>query len=316
MTQTQQQSDQIFYPYLVEKRAEVQAKKLRFAHYTSAEVALRILQNKSVWMRNSVTMNDFEEVQYGMNALITAYKGDTGNQLKAVLESLFPGAVGEFEQRFDALADSLRKNTYLMSFSEHPKEEDECGRLSMWRAYGGSCGVAVVIRPEVFSMQTTALSAYSNPVVYGADQLNKWFLEIIANCTANAASLQHLGKDAFLVELLSVCRFAVLSTKHPGFAEEREWRVIHSLEEPSELLKKEVEVVRGIPQLVCKIPLKDVPEHGVSGLSFDALVDRIIIGPTNHPLVVHEAFECAMKDAGINGVSGKLQISNIPLRQP
>lgn len=315
MTLSLDLASSIFFPYLSSKRQQIVENDLRFVHYTSAEVAIRILQNKSVWMRNSVTMNDFEEVQYGMKALQTAYKGATGARFRVGLENMFPGASQIFEEKFDALGDSLRTNTYLTSFSEHPKEEDDCGRLSMWRAYGGSSGVAIVIRPQAFALQTTALASYSSPVIYGADKLDFWFSKIVDNLQAHKVTLQQEGQETLLNTLLTVSRFAVLCTKHPGFAEEKEWRVLHSLQEPSSLLVKSVEVVRGIPQLVCKLPLEDFPEQGVVGLSPNALVDRIIIGPTSYPLVVYEAFKRAMTDAGIENAASKLWVSNIPLRQ-
>jgi hypothetical protein len=38
------------------------------------------------------------------------------------------------------------------------------------------------------------------------------------------------------------------------------------------------------------IPLTDIPEKGLHGITIPALNDRIIIGPTKDPLVMREAF--------------------------
>jgi hypothetical protein len=58
--------------------------------------------------------------------------------------------------------------------------------------------------------------------------------------------------------------FAVLCTKHPGFAEEAEWRVIHCpWWENSPHLLKETELIQGVPQPVYKIALEDIPEKGL-----------------------------------------------------
>jgi hypothetical protein len=81
--------------------------------------------------------------------------------------------------------------------------------------------------------------------------------------------------------------FAAVCTKHPGFGKEVEWRVLHApWWEKSAYLKKELEVVQGVPQAVYKIPLKDIPEAGLSRITIPALIDRIIIGPTRDPLAI------------------------------
>ncbi len=42
---------------------------LRFAHYTSAEAALSIIEGRRVWMRNALCMPDYREVELGMGYL-------------------------------------------------------------------------------------------------------------------------------------------------------------------------------------------------------------------------------------------------------
>ena len=41
-------------------------------------------------------------------------------------------------------------DTYLTSISEHRNKEDTFGRLSMWRAYGETTGVALVMNNSPF----------------------------------------------------------------------------------------------------------------------------------------------------------------------
>lgn len=65
-----------------------------------------------------------------------------------------------------------------------------------------------------------------------------------------------------------VLKHAVLATKHPGFHEEREWRVIYSpAQQLSRHLSASLEIVRGIPQRIYKLPLVDKPEAGIIGLA-------------------------------------------------
>jgi hypothetical protein len=85
-------------------------------------------------------------------------------------------------------------------------------------------------------------------------------------CQVVAANLPFVvAKDQQVVLnwLFSAFRYAVVSTKHPGFHEELQWRVIHSPAfEPSTRLIHAVESIRGVPQSVYKIPLHDIPQEG------------------------------------------------------
>src|ERR1700679_1517729 len=51
------------------KQGNASPSYLRFAHYTSAEAALNIIESKRVWMRNALCMPDYREVELGMEYL-------------------------------------------------------------------------------------------------------------------------------------------------------------------------------------------------------------------------------------------------------
>ena len=61
---------EIFYPYARGQLTDVLQKKSRFVHYTSATVAVSVINNGQMWMRNATTMNDFSEVDYGLGLLV------------------------------------------------------------------------------------------------------------------------------------------------------------------------------------------------------------------------------------------------------
>ncbi len=60
---------EIFYPNYNKRVQKIRDNDRKFAHYTSAEVAVSILKNKSVWLRNASVMNDFNEIEHGLNCL-------------------------------------------------------------------------------------------------------------------------------------------------------------------------------------------------------------------------------------------------------
>jgi hypothetical protein len=158
---------ELFFPYATEKTRKMIARKGRFAHYTTAETATSILKNRQIWMRNAAVMNDFSEVQYGLECLSYAWKdNENGKKFQETMNSIHPGICEEMAARFDSWQPDFKSHTYLTCMSEHRDEEDANGRLSMWRAYGGRSGVALILNLDPFTVITDELAAYSSPVAY------------------------------------------------------------------------------------------------------------------------------------------------------
>jgi hypothetical protein len=317
LTQEQIDINRIFSPHAFEKQVHVSEHKSRFVQYTTAEAAMNILRSKEVWMRKSNIMNDFMETEHGLNCLSAAYTSEGGAKLKATLDREFPDFSADLEQRFNGWIPYFKNDTYLTSISEHLDSEDQIGRLSMWRAYGGLTGVAIVVRSEPFVSVSNALRIYSSPVAYlSTEQFKRNFLEVVGKIEANAELMRKLGREVVMNHIFSMFRFAMLCTKHPGFHEEREWRVIYTPAfDKSERVVKELRVIRGTPQPIFKIPLQNVPDEGLRGVSVPEFVERIIIGPTQYPAAIWEAFVALLSEAGVSNAPDRVRVSDIPLRQ-
>jgi len=268
-------------------------------------------------MRNANTMNDFMEVEHGYRCLLSAYQGEAGIKFKDVLDRLHPGFRQGVENLFDGWSQSFKSGTYLSCISEHLDSEDTVGRLSMWRAYGGDTGVAIVLNNKPFVSPSDALRAYTSPVAYlGPEQFKAEFQRIANRMEENTKFLSEVDITLLTGFLFNMFRFSVLGTKHPGFHEEREWRIIHTPGlENSDRLLKDIQIVRGTPQVIYKIPLKDIPDEGFVGAEIPQLVDRVIIGPTQYPLTMYQAFVELLTDAGVENAGSKVWVSDIPLRQ-
>lgn len=307
----------IFFPHLDRKTREVVAAGGRFVYYTTADTATSILRNQQFWMRNTTTMNDYMEVDHGFDCLNAAYKTEPGNVFSRALDACFTGLSEDIKNYFNEWLPHIRRDTYITCVSEHSAEEDQNGRLSMWRAYGGQAGIALVIKGDMMFNESDALGAYSHPVAYlSADRFAVEFLEIAKNIENEAEYIKSLDREIVKSFLFSMLRFAVLCTKHPGFHEEREWRVVACPTlRPSKLLVPTVEVVRGVPQTVLKIDLLNQPDQGLVGLSLSELLDRIIIGPCEFPQVILGAFRQLLAEAGVPDLDNKIAVSDIPLRQ-
>ena len=315
-TQAVEALSRVAFPYETRRLKEVSDRGLKMAHYTTAENAALILKNRMLWLRNAQLMNDFSEVAYGTACLRLALDGGQGSRMQAVLDATHPGlwqAIAEFLNGIEA---QTRSHTYLTSLSAH-EPEDYLGRLSMWRAYGGpTSGVALIFNTEVFDQGSLKLGAYSSPVAYG-DQfmMAQHISNVIDALSAEIDLLRQVPFDNARAIISNALQFATLSFKHPAFAEEQEWRVIHRpLTDASAFITTSIETIRGIPQMVCKIPLWDQPGLDMPCLNLDRLLDRIIIGPCVYPDQVAWAFGEILRGLGIDP-QGKIVIAAIPLRQ-
>ena len=261
-------------------------------------------------------MNDFMEVQHGLNCVIAAYSAGE-KTFKRALDSLFSGISGDIEKLFDGWAPHFRNDTYLTCVSEHDPTEDTFGRLSMWRAYSEVTGVAIVMHSSPFLSESTALKAYASPVAYFSDkEFSKEFDKIRSFIEAEADFLRTLDRQVIVNIVFRMLMFAALCTKHPGFREEREWRVIYCPPlEKSDYVIKDIRAIGGAPQPIYKIPLNDIPNEGLVGVEIPALIERVIIGPTKYPLAMWKAFTALLTDAGMDNASGRVFVSDIPLRR-
>lgn len=289
----------------------------RLVHYTSAENAYKIISGKQVWLRNTHLMNDYSEMRHGLECLRAAWNSPAGVELQKWLEANWQGIRIEIENTFNDHATSMTDDTYMICLSEHDDDEDDYGRLSMWRAYGGRAGVALVLNTTTFLSETDAMAVYSMPVVYrDQDQFVTWFQTWAASIMDAGDEVTAIDRQIILNHLFYAFRSFVLATKHPGFKEEREWRVFHSpsLDGTSPWIDIAMETVGGIPQHVVKVELKDDPEAGVVGAAPETLINRVIIGPCETPLPIRAALGQLMTDTGVQDAWSKIWMSFIPLR--
>jgi hypothetical protein len=277
---------------------------------------MSIIQNSEIWMRNTTTMNDFSEVEHGQQCVREAWVSPAGARLQSALEAIHPGIATEITERYDAWQPDMRSNTYITCISEHPPDEDLYGRLSMWRAYGGIAGVALVLSLTPFLATTDELAAFSSPVFYGMGKdVELKVDEIAERLERYGDKLRNYDKGILTENVFSTLRFAALCTKHPAFREEREWRVLYSPNlAQSPAIKPVIRSVRGTPQTVQLLPLKHAPEFGLHHADIPSLLERVIIGPTDNAWVLYEAFKRLLTDAGVQNAHERISISHIPLR--
>jgi len=307
---------QLFVPHLLERRAIFSTGK-RLVHYTSAESAYKIIAGRQIWLRNAQMMNDFSEIRHGIDCVVDAWDSPTGKDLQAMLDRLKIGLRDELAELFNGHADGLKVGTFIVSLSEHEDDEDQLGRLSMWRAYGGRTGVALVLNNAAFAAMTDEMRVYSSPVFYqDIPTFVQWFEGWAKPILAAEEKLNEIGPEQVRNWLFMMFRSFALCTKHPGFLEEKEWRVFYSRmhEGVSDWIEPAVEIVNGVPQRLMKLHLKDNAELGIAGVAPASLLNRVIIGPCEYPIQVRDAIAAAMTEAGIENPLPMMWMSLIPYR--
>lgn len=303
----------IFQPGMFGTMAEVAEGNLRFVYYTSADTAMKVLNNSELWFRNATAMNDFSEIQYGLDLILSVFDGDEGKRFREAIEGIVPGTMERVDELFFGWQSDWKLETYIACVSLHHSEEDERGRLSMWRAYGD---VALVVKNTPMMAVTDNLAVYSVPVQYLEERdLAQQISKVIDNVLAEKAFLEGLGQESLVGCIHQMLfRFAI-ATKHPGFAEEKEWRLYYRpTERESPGMSEEIVVLGGVPQKVFKLRLADEPENGLHKADIPNLLDRIIIGPTEYPYVSYIAFSDVLKKLGVVDADEKVILSDIPLR--
>lgn len=306
----------VFFPYATQKRMEFQSASRSFVYYTTATTALKALRNREIWMRLTGVMNDHSEVEHGINCLNTALASDSGHQLANALNGCFPGLHQEVLNQFGQWVPSIFADTFITCISEHDLEDRAYGKLSMWRAYGGNAGVALVLNPYVFFAETQALAAYTSPVLYAnAEGLQAKLSEVAQNILVNSSYVQSIGREGAKNAVFHALRFAAICTKHPAFKEEREWRIASSPSmQRSEYVKQFQEVIGEIPQPILKIELQDQPSEGLIGLQPQNFIEQILIGPCEFPNIIARSFAEEMQQLGFTNPWAKIGVTGIPLR--
>ncbi|MBB5700655.1 hypothetical protein FHS76_000498 [Ochrobactrum daejeonense] len=314
----------IFVPHESKRRDDLFRLNKRLIHYTSAAAAISIIRNGNVWMRNVRCMNDFMEIEHGFQLLQRSVSPPVDTEAEKgliavgkALDSIFTELTSECLKWFDGWLFQLRNKTYVTCLSEHDITENDYGRLSMWRSYNANqVGVGLVINPIPLYSLNDKFGAFSSPVYYFDDgKLRDVLFTIAENIDSNRVYLSKKDRESIKGYVCLLLRGVAMCTKHPGFHEEKEWRIMHTekLDERGNL-GLDVECISGIPQPVYKIPLTDDVLNGTTGISIPDLLEHVLIGPTQFPIPVWDAIVLELEKAGVKDADKKVSYSNIPLR--
>jgi Protein of unknown function (DUF2971) len=275
----------------------------RLFHYTSHAGLLGIVETGRLWATNIQYMNDSSELDYGMSM--------TRSHLRCLSAEGMPGVVREFLGRGERMLDLPvllpDRQFYAFCFCQDPD------LLSQWRAYadrGGGYAIGFDTDDLTNAVIKGRLSLF--PVEYGPG--SNWELlvhDIGALCDALTRCVG-LWPDDETILLSAACDdlrlaliFRIFWSKHPGFCEEKEWRILASYDSNDQ---PRIRFRQGQATLVPYVELD---------LSYPGGPDRLPIcevvhGPTAHPKLASQALDWLFKKHGFR--VPEIRGSSIPLR--
>lgn len=252
------------------------------AHYTSIGTLERIAQTGEIWFSNPLYMNDVDELRYGMNLGVHAVRSHVGLR-EACPPDHYNALLDAFDELYTTFDNDSAFDVYVFSCSEHDDEIGDDGLLSMWRGYGGDGnGVAIVFdMSELMRAQTPLLVRQVQYLSYDASEA--W---IDGKLHQFALELQRLGgpvsdmKGAAALLFERIKLFA-LFTKHRGFHEEREWRIVYLRElDRQQMMTQQLHYAIGSRGIEPRLRFTTDVIGGVeAGPRLKDMVQRIILGP-------------------------------------
>ena len=226
----------------IDEAAEFFAQKPLLAHYTSISNAESILKNKEIWFSNPLYLNDSEELRFGLSQgqdLILFDDEAEQLLLKALGNQAHLDELREnFEKIFKTYEDEFAIDTFVLSFCNH-KPDDADGKLSMWRGYGANGNGACIVFDGSQLAETEDSPLILGRMYYASHeqrvfQMRK-YIAILCEELQRAPNGKYDIFSAAWYYFERIKLFA-LFTKHAGFSEEEEWRVVYLPERDKEKL--------------------------------------------------------------------------------
>jgi hypothetical protein len=328
MALTPEQTAKILEPYnglysAIETKTS-RDKPLLLAHYTSVQVIEQILRNDEIWLANPLYMNDLDEMRAGLtlgSQIFPEFARQAGTNVDQATR-----LTQAYNHYLAHLSTEVALDTYIFCLSEHPHGDTD-GRLSMWREYGSKGnGAALVINTQKIHYQP------HSPLIIAkvAYKSNQERVDVLRTQLANWATITraaNLPNDQLYLAAYAAFGFVkslALTTKHTGFSEENEWRIVYVPErDPLGYLKGSLDYFVGPRGVEPKLKYRfghtynpEPPKTGeplISGASTDIL-EFVLLGPSASSPLAKAAFTRMLERNGKGAFGDRVFPSTIPLR--
>lgn len=289
------------------------------AHYTTLQVGESILKNKQFWLSNPLYMNDHEELAFGFregNRLVNGSEELRSAFSDSETYLQFIGAYNSYAKTFE---DEEALDVFIGCFCKHEVDNPD-GLLSMWRGYGhDGKGIALIFdTSKIAEPKTSALILA--PVEYKSsedrikylDSRLKYYSKLISSVIW---TIENIHLPAFV--LFERIKLYALFSKHIGFKEECEWRIVYMpSRDKAAALNKMIGYHNGARGIEPKMFLDIGAIEGVTAESFDFdnLLHTILLGPNGASVLTQSSFKRMLKLIDKANLIQKVRSSQIPYR--
>lgn len=295
------------------------AKRSLLAHYTSIATLEAILRNNEVWLSNPLFMNDLEEVRFGIHTGARLFFGSSEIESACRSKQRLDLLKSAFSYYFNKFDSEHVLDTYVFCLSEHEMNDTD-GRLSMWRGYGGyGNGASIVFDTAKIDAREESPLVIAR-VHYGTAQARENWLQWCIAELAGIITKSDISDDKLWIA--SYCFFERLKlfaifTKHLGFLEENEWRVVYMPDRDNAKVFGKMFSYwvgpRGVePKL--KLKIEAIPGMPETNLGLSEIVERIILGPSLSSTLARNSFLKMLDALGRSDLKDRIKSSTIPFR--
>lgn len=303
----------------LDERETFPTKRPLLAHYTTISAMERIMCTNEIWFSNPLLMNDVEELRFGIQQGTRAFHESEDLRTACRTSSRWDILASAFEQCYAEFEGQHAFDTYVLCFSEHDAGNFD-GVLSMWRGYGGNGdGAAIVIDTSKINVNEESPLIISRVHYASAESRLAW-IDTKLRQFANILTDLSLADDELPIAAYAIfdrLRVFSLFTKHYGFHEEREWRIVYmSYRDRERRFSHMLHYSTGERGIEPKLKFRVEPIPGLTDedLSLDKLMHSIILGPTvSNPMAVKSV--CRMLElTGHGELLDRLKVSTTPFR--
>jgi Protein of unknown function (DUF2971) len=276
-------------------------------HYTDAAGLLGIIRTGQLWASHANFVNDSGELRY-VDGLLEQVIAELSHEFDANLVHPYLSAIpGLFKE---VVVDNFE--FYIACFCEHGDQ------LSQWRGYpstGG--GYAIGFDPTVLGKGRLLRN-----VIYDVDEQRALLTaalrpacELIRDAYALSydAESEYIQKSAVMAAQAAVSSVAECSWsfKHPGFAEEKEYRLLRASANERDGRYRVVPKMRASLFGLLPYTTIDFVQPGADAVP---AITEVVVGPNQHPVQAIQAVRHLLAGAGYVNADTMVRESAIPLR--
>lgn len=289
------------------------------AHYTSIRSLKSIVETNEIWFSNPLFMNDFEEIRYGLREGRRFFWDNDDIRDACGCDERVDLLEDYFDHYFKHFEDEVAFDIYAFCLSRHDKSDND-GLLSMWRGYGAQGnGVAIILDSSMLKEQKETPLIISKVDYASTPEREKWIKSKLKEFAKvlRCANLHNNELRLAAYALFERLKLFALTTKHRGFAEEQEWRVIYLPDrDVKKVIKPMLDYALNDKGVEPKLKLKLEPVEGImpDGVRLDTLVNKIILGPAISGDLAQKSVIRMLEKQGKKNLAEKVKPSTIPFR--